>query len=398
MTTKKSETVAGFAVTFERESLLAELQICAASVEGSKTLPILNNVLLAVTRAGANGVVRIGATDLDMTFQSSVRATVESKGAVTLEMRALLDIVKSLRGEEVSISADERGVRIESGTSKFKLPVMSAEDYPVLPEVAGDGVSIRLADLQRMLSTVSFAAAPEKIAISYGTPGVIIKTAKGRVDCYSTDGSQMAASTTKTDAEVEIETVIPRRAIAGILAFDGGEDPETAVDVILTADFLHVTLGGRTLTSRRVDAHYFDWRDLVKRWSPLPTKVTVERETLLDSLRRILIVQTKEVVSANVLCSFSKTRLTIRAEKSARGEAQDTIPAQMTAGENVVICVAGPKLVAYLEAMDCESVEFSLRDSDAATIIKPTTQEDANKHTYSLAPVRLSDSEKKAAA
>jgi DNA polymerase-3 subunit beta len=133
-------------LTVGKADLQKELQLCQGVVEKRSTIPILSNVLLKA----ADGRLQIAATDLDVTILSSCAARVTTPGGVTIEAKRLFDIVRSLPDEDVHFTLQENNsMLVESGTAKFRLLGLPAEDYPTLPTVnVSDAYTIPLDELK----------------------------------------------------------------------------------------------------------------------------------------------------------------------------------------------------------------------------------------------------------
>src|SRR6266566_537100 len=131
-------------LTVTKADLQKELQLCQGVVEKRSTIPILSNVLLKA----ADVKLAIAATDL----------------GVTIEARRLFDIIRSLPDEDVHITMQENNsLLVESGTAKFRLLGLPAEDYPTLPTVdMSDAYTVSLDELKTMVGKVRFAITHEE--------------------------------------------------------------------------------------------------------------------------------------------------------------------------------------------------------------------------------------------
>ena len=90
-------------LTITREQLQEGLVAVAASVPAKTTLPILSNILLEATKDG----IRLSGTDLDIAVSTTVSASVEQEGAITLPARKLVEIVRELPSADVQHAAGE---------------------------------------------------------------------------------------------------------------------------------------------------------------------------------------------------------------------------------------------------------------------------------------------------
>ena len=128
-------------LTITREQLQEGLVAVAASVPAKTTLPILSNILLEATKDG----IRLSGTDLDISVSTTVSASVDQEGSITLPARKLVEIVRELPNAAIRLTASgEQRVTIECGRSKFRLLGLPREEFPAFPTVKFDG---RLADL-----------------------------------------------------------------------------------------------------------------------------------------------------------------------------------------------------------------------------------------------------------
>ena len=108
----------------------------AASVPAKTTLPILSNILLEATKDG----IRLSGTDLDISVSTTVSASVDQEGAITLPARKLVEIVRELPSAAIRLTASgEQRVTIECGRSKFRLLGLPREEFPAFPTVKFEG-------------------------------------------------------------------------------------------------------------------------------------------------------------------------------------------------------------------------------------------------------------------
>src|SRR3990170_6775682 len=175
-------------LTVGKADLQKELQLCQGVVEKRSTIPILSNVLLKAS----DGRLQIAATDLDVTILSSCAARVTTPGGVTIEAKRLFDVVRSMPDDDVHMTLQENNsMLIESGTAKFRLLGLPAEDYPTLPTVnVSDAYTLPLAELKTMVGKVKFAITHEETRFQLN--GALLKVQPSKMEMVATDGHRMA--------------------------------------------------------------------------------------------------------------------------------------------------------------------------------------------------------------
>jgi DNA polymerase-3 subunit beta len=147
-------------LTITREQLQEGLVAVAASIPAKTTLPILSNILLEATKDG----IRLSGTDLDIAVSTTVSASVDQEGAITLPARKLVEIVRELPSAAIRLTASgEQRVTIECGRSRFRLLGLPREEFPAFPSVKFEGGwRTSSKELQKLISHVAFAASTEE--------------------------------------------------------------------------------------------------------------------------------------------------------------------------------------------------------------------------------------------
>ena len=119
-----------------QSELNAALQLVSRAVASRPTHPVLANVLLTAD-AGTDRLSLTGF-DLNLGIQTSLAASVETSGAVTLPARLFVEIVSRLSSDSpITLSTDESGEQVEltSLSGSYQMRGMPADDFPDLPLV-----------------------------------------------------------------------------------------------------------------------------------------------------------------------------------------------------------------------------------------------------------------------
>jgi DNA polymerase-3 subunit beta len=123
-------------LTITREQFQEGLQAVAAAIPSKTTLPVLSNVLLEATSDG----LRLSGTDLDIAVSTTVPASIDQEGAITLPAKKLSDLVREMPTASIRLtSSGEQRATIECGRAKFKLLGLSRDEFPAFPAVKFDG-------------------------------------------------------------------------------------------------------------------------------------------------------------------------------------------------------------------------------------------------------------------
>ncbi|HEY0143110.1 MAG TPA: DNA polymerase III subunit beta [Thermoanaerobaculia bacterium] len=373
-------------LTVGKADLQKELQLCQGVVEKRSTIPILSNVLLKA----ADGRLQIAATDLDVTILSSTSARVTTPGGVTIEAKRLFDVVRSMPDEDVHIALQENNsVLIESGTAKFRLLGLPAEDYPTLPTVnVGDSYAIPLDELKTMVGKVKFAITHEETRFQLN--GALLKVQPNKLEMVATDGHRMALINFpsgiggKGKKGGDLTILIPRKALDEITRLEAGEDGTVRFGV--SDNQLFFEAGDRRLLARMIDVNFPNYMEVISRDND--RKVLVDRERLLSTIKRISLVANERTRA--VRFDFAPGKLTVSSTNPELGDARETVPIDY-AGQPFFVGLNAAYVMDFLSATDTQSVSLDLKDENSQCIGRPSsTAEDLPyDYLYVVMPMRL---------
>ncbi|GAC1434415.1 MAG: DNA polymerase III subunit beta [Thermoanaerobaculia bacterium] len=373
-------------LTVAKADLQKELQLCQGVVEKRSTIPILSNVLLKA----ADGRLQIAATDLDVTILSSTSARVTTPGGVTIEAKRLFDVVRSLPDDDVHMNLqDNNSMLIESGTAKFRLLGLPAEDYPTLPTVnVSDAYTISLDELKTMVGKVKFAITHEETRFQLN--GALLKVQAAKMEMVATDGHRMAlinfpkGGNGKNRKGTDLTILIPRKALDEILRLEGGEDGTVKFGV--SENQLFFDAGDRRLMARMIDVNFPNYMEVISRDND--RHVMVDRERLLSTIRRISLVANERTRA--VRFDFAPGKLTVSSTNPELGDARETVPIDY-AGNPFHVGLNAAYVTDFLSAVDTQSVSLDLKDENSQCIGRPANTADdlPYDYLYVVMPMRL---------
>src|SRR5947209_4165712 len=369
-----------------KADLQKELQLCQGVVEKRSTIPILSNVLLKA----ADGRLQIAATDLDVTILSSTAARVTTPGGVTIEAKRLFDVVRSLPDDDVHMNLQENNsMLIESGTAKFRLLGLPAEDYPTLPTVnVADAYAISLDELKTMVGKVKFAITHEETRFQLN--GALLKIQPQKMEMVATDGHRMAlinfpkGGNGKGPKGSDLTILIPRKALDEILRLEG--DEEGTVKFGVSENQLFFEAGDRRLMARMIDVNFPNYMEVISRDND--RHVMVDRERLLSTIRRISLVANERTRA--VRFDFAPGKLTVSSTNPELGDARETVPIDY-AGNPFFVGLNAAYVTDFLSAVDTPKVSLDLKDENSQCIGKPAPEAEdlPYDYLYVVMPMRL---------
>jgi DNA polymerase III subunit beta len=362
-----------FSVT--KEKLLECLQQVQNVVSTRTTLPILSNVLLQTN----GSEIRLTTTDLDVGVRGSFEAQIEKEGATTLPARRLFTIIRELPSSEIQFDVDgKNAASIRSGQSFFKILGLPEEEFPPLPKFDDSKVvTIRQKDLRDGLRKTSYAISTDETR--YVLNGVLFSFKDNKLTLVATDGRRLAML--DIDLEFprshEADIIVPTKAVTELqrLLTDEGD-----VRVSVGSGQIAFDLNNTLLVSKLIEGNYPNYRQVIP--GEMKERITLERETLLNSLRRVSLLASDK--SNSIKLNFSKNNIDITANTPEVGEAKESLPVAYK-GREFSIAFNPEFLMAPLRNLTEDEIFLDLIDEMSPGVVKIQTP-----FLYVIMPMRIS--------
>ena len=358
-----------------KEKILEGLQQVQNVVSTRTTLPILSNVLLQAKE----GTVNLTTTDLDVGVRGGFEANVDKAGATTLPARRLFTIIRELPSSEISVEVDgKNAASIRSGQSFFKILGLPEEEFPPLPKFENAKVvTMRQKDLRDGLRKTAYAISTDETR--YVLNGVLFSFKENKLTLVATDGRRLAM----VDIELEFprsheaDIIIPTKAVTELQRLLGDDgDVKISVGTGQIAFDLNNTL----LVSKLIEGNYPNYKQVIP--SEAKERVTLERETFLNSLRRVSLLASDK--SNSIKLNFSKNNIEITANTPEVGEARESLPV-VYKGRDFSIAFNPEFIMAPLRNLAEDEIFFDLIDEMSPGVLKIQTP-----FLYVLMPMRVS--------
>ncbi len=375
--------------------LNAALQLVSRAVASRPTHPVLANVLLTAD-AGTDRLSLTGF-DLNLGIQTSVPASVESSGAVTLPARLLGEIVSKLSSDSpVSLSCDAGAEQVEltSSSGSYQMRGMPADDFPELPLVE-NGTALRVdpSSLLKALRATLFASSADEA--KQLLTGVHLRFNQKRLEAASTDGHRLAMLTVEDALQAEISVdesepdelavTLPARSLREVerlMASWKGNDPvslfcERGQVVVLAAD--------QMVTSRTLEGTYPNYRQLIP--DSFSRTIDLDRRSFISALERIAVLADQHNNVVRIATEPATGLVQISADAQDVGSGSESLAAEIN-GDAVQIAFNVRYVLDGLKAMDCDRVRLSCNAPTTPAILTPAN-DDHPGLTYLVMPVQI---------
>lgn len=362
-----------FAVT--KEDLLDGLHRIQNVVSTRATLPVLTNVLIETTQSG----IRLTTTDLEVAIRCEIVAEVDKPGATTLPARRLAAIVRELPASEITIESDAKNVStLRCGASYFKIFGLSKEEFPPFPAFKdAKAFTMKQAEIRDGLRKTAYAISVDETR--YVLNGILFSYKDNKLTLVATDGRRLALfdSDLEFPRSQERDFIVPTKAVTELQRLLGDEGE---LQISVGENLVCFELNGSELASKLVEGNYPNYRQVIP--AEAKERITMEREALLNSVRRVSLLSTDK--TSSVRLNFSKNNLDIAANTPEVGEARESLPV-VYRGRDLSIAFNPEFLMDPLRNLGNDEVHLELIDEMSPGVLKINTP-----FLYVLMPMRVS--------
>jgi DNA polymerase-3 subunit beta len=366
-------------LTVSRETFVAKLGIAVRGASTRSPIQTLAGVLLKVDE----GRAELEATDMELGVRVGLAIEEASPGQAVIPGRLLLDVIRSLPTDQLSLEyrSATQDVEVVAGPSKFHLRTLPPEDFPKLPEAPAEGtMTVPTGAFVETIARVARAASRDETRPHL--TGVLV-TASGRdLRMVATDSYRLAVRETQLEESLEasLEANVPARTLQELGRIAGGTSSET-IGVAALENQVVFTVDDVVLSSRLVEGRFPNYQQLLP--EAYEHELRVSRDELLEVVRRVGLLAQK---NAPLRLSFSEGTLDVSAQTPDVGEASESLPVPF-AGEPLEIGFNPEFFRDGLESAESEELILKLISPLRPGLIQ--SGEEGSDFLYLVMPIRL---------
>ena len=360
-----------------REQFVTSLGVAARGVSTRSAIQTLSGVLVHAE----DGRVELQATDMELGIRVSLPAATERDGDAVVPGRLLLDVVRSLPKDELSLEyrASQQDIELVSGTAKFHLRTLPREDFPNLPEPSGSVMRVPSKAFVETIDRVARSASRDETRPHL--TGVLVSASGQELRMVATDSYRLSVKETSLEQALdgELEANVPARTLQE-LGRIAGPDGEGEIEIAALENQVVFSVGDTVLSSRLVEGRFPNYRQLLP--DSFEHELRLSTAELLEVVRRISLLAQK---NAPLRLSFSEGALEVSAQTPDVGEASESLPVPFN-GEPLEIGFNPEFLRDGLEAVESGDVLLKLISPLRPGLIEAA---DGSGFVYLLMPIRL---------
>ena len=316
----------------------------------------LSAITSHISISAKDGALSIKATDHEIGLAYKLtNVKISDEGYATANGKKLLDIIKSLKEEEVTLETVNNYLYIKQKNSKYKLPMYKFEDFPQFPEVEGkskfDVDAVMLGrSLKKILPSI------DTNNPKYELNGALLDIRHNFINIVGTDTKRLSIFKFETTTEKEFSIIIPKKAINEIqkLFFDKIEiyyDENTLIAQSQNFEFFTKLINGK----------YPDYDRVVPK--EIKKRLLLNRDKMMDAIRTI------SMLSDQMKITFAPDTISFESIIEDNSEAKTTIEYQTGLEEEFCIGVKNRYLIDFLTSIEDDNFELGFNDANLAFVV-----------------------------
>lgn len=266
--------------TINKKDLLSALYATEECKTNRTTLPIYNHVKIEVTQDRAS----FTATDLEVAMTYLAVVTTEETGVCTVSHKGLLDLVKRLTDDIVTIAYDGSTLRVEAGSKKGTLEgedVTDGSEYDLSTTTAGgDALEVNTALFASMIRRVVVAAAsddsrPVLTGVCIEWDADVLTLAAADAFCLVKDSVELPGSWEACE-----NAIVPARSMKIVAKRLKGD----SITIERNNSQVSFRSGNMLIRSRLIQGRYPNFRCIIPKDEDTKTSAIVRRKTLIKAI------------------------------------------------------------------------------------------------------------------
>src|ERR687890_304072 len=365
-------------ISTRRDALFAQLQTVTRAASTRSAVQALSGVQLLAR----DGAIELRATDMEIGLRVPLEGEIVRDGAAVLPARLLVDVVRALPADEVTLELrpSEQDVELVGGSATFHIRTLRLEDFPPCREAEAEGrVEVPgEAFVETVLKVARSASRDETRPV---LTGVLVSASGEELRMVATDSYRLSVKETKLEAPLAgaFEANVPARALQELSRIVS-QSAEESLSVAVRTNQVIFEAGGIVLSSRLIDGQFPNHRQLLP--DAFEHELQLAGTEITDVVRRISLLAQK---NAPLRLAFSEGELTVSARTPDVGEARETVPVPFQ-GEPLEIGFNPEFLRDGLEAIETGDVLLKLISPLRPGLIQAA---DGSGFQYLLMPIRL---------
>ena len=312
----------------------------------------------------------IKATDFEIGLKYETKnIKVIDEGLATANGKKLLDIIKILKDDEVTLETINDYLYIKQKNSKFKLPMFNPVEFPEFPNIENKPkFNINSTQLVRFIKKI--APAIDSNNPKFELNGALINIEEQSINLVATDTRRLAIVKIENIGSEKFSLIIPKKAISEIqkLFFD-------EIEMYYDQNTLIAKSNNFQFFTKLINGKFPDFKRIIPQEKRF--RLQLNREKMVEAIKQI------SIISNEIKITFKQDKIIFESLNDDNIEAKTEIEYITGLDEDIYLAVNSRYILDFLS--NIENSNFTLGYNDSGL---PFTLENENFLTIVM-PIML---------
>ena len=363
-------------IVCNKNELLNGVSIVSKAVPSKTTMSILQCILIDARY----DEIKLTANDMELGIETIIEGDIQEKGMIALDAKILLDIIRKLPDNEITIVSDEAlKTNITCEKAKFSIIGKSGDDFSFLPQIEHtDSIVISQYTLKELIRTTIFS-----ISDNDNNPlmtGELFDINEDRLKVSSLDGHRISIRNVQLkNAYPSKKVIVPGKTLNEINKIISG-DIDKEVSIFFTPNHILFEFDNTVVLSRLIEGEYFNVDQMITK--DYETKITVGRHELLECIDRSTLL-VKEGDKRPIIINITDGKLELKIN-STMGSMNEDIDITKE-GKDIMIGFNPKFVMDVLRVIDDDEISLYMVNPKAPCFIR----DDEDKYIYLVLPINF---------
>ena len=332
------------------ESILINLQ---PFIEKKDASQITSHILFD----SQNGNCIIKATDGEIGLEiNTSNIDIISEGTFTASGKKILDIVRILKDDEITLELLDNTLIIKQRHSKFKLPTFDSSAFPTFP-TTDDKPQITLDSLSLIQNLKKIAPSIDTNNPKFELNGALINIKSNSTDLVGTDTRRLAIASIENSNAKELSLIVPKKAILEIQKLFLDE-----IDIFFDETNLIIKNDNYYFYTRLINGKFPDYQRIIP--TSVKHSIVLPKKEMIDAIKMIT------TISQEIKMTIKPDIIVFNSLSADNVEAKTEIALESNIGENIEMNFNSKYILDFISQVDGNEFTLEFNESSLPFVVK----------------------------
>ena len=365
-------------ITCNTSELNKAIQTAQRAISSKPSTPIFSCIHIFTQ----NNNLVVQAMDLNMAISSTINANIQEEGEIVVSAKHISELVRKLNTETITINkhAENKTLKVTSGSSEYQLLLMNEDDYPKFPDFDGNkSITIEDEKIKVLIKKTIFSCSTDEARPLF--TGILVEAKDDKLTFVGTNTHRLAIKSLPQDTLEPVSMIIPSKVLNEIARNLVGDMPQE-VKISLLNNQIMVMIDNIIIVSRLIEGKFPDYNKVIPAKFAVTCKVNIKE--LAGAVERIALFSTDGDYST-VKMSIANNTITISSSSPEVGTGREVL-ACTTEGDALNVAFNAKYILDILKNVEAESIIMSMNTSLSPVCI---TAPEEDNYIYIVTPVRV---------